>query len=88
MHVFPSAVFALCVITSLACAFLLARSFARSRSNLLLWTALCFVGLAISNLFLFVDVLLVPDLDLLPLRHLSTLAAIAVLIYGFVWEAE
>jgi hypothetical protein len=88
MQAFPAAVFALCVVTSLACAFLLARSFARSRSKLLLWTALCFVGLAISNLFLFADVFLVPDLDLLPLRHLSTLAAIAVLIYGFVWEAE
>jgi hypothetical protein len=88
MRIFPAAVFALCVLTSLACAYLLARSFIRSRSKLLLWTALCFVGLALSNMFLFADGLLVPDLDLLPLRHLSTLAAIAVLIYGFVWEAE
>jgi len=88
MRAFPAAVYALCLITSLACAYLLARSFARSRSKLLLWTALSFAALAINNLFLFADVLLVPDLDLLPLRHLSTLVAIAVLIYGFVWEAE
>jgi hypothetical protein len=88
MQTFPAAVYLLCLLTSLLCAVLLARSYLRSRTSLLLWTALCFAGLAFNNLFLFVDVVVLPDIDLLPLRHLSTLAALAVLLYGFVWEAE
>jgi hypothetical protein len=88
MQVFPSAVYLLCLATSLLCTFLLYRSYRRSGAKLLLWTALCFVGLALNNLFLSIDVLLFPDVQLLPLRHLSSLAAIVVLLYGFVWEAD
>ena len=51
-------------------------------------SALCFVGLAANSIFLFADAVLFPDVNLVPLRHLSSLAAIAVLLYGFVWEAE
>jgi hypothetical protein len=88
MQYFPAAVYLLCLLTSLLCAVLLVRSYWRSRTKLLLWTALCFIGLASNNFFLFFDVIVLPQIDLLPLRHLSTLAAIAVLLYGFVWEAE
>lgn len=88
MRIFPSAVYLLCLATSLLCAFLLYRSYRRSRAKLLLWTALCFGLLACNNFFLSLDVLLFPEVQLLPLRHLSSLAAIVVLLYGFVWESE
>lgn len=88
MRVFPSAVYLLCLATSLVCTFLLYRSFRRSGAKLLLWTALCFGGLAFNNLFLSLDVLLFPDVQLLPFRHLSALVAIVLLLYGFVWESE
>jgi hypothetical protein len=88
MQIVQSAVYMLCLVTSLLCAVLLVRGYWRNSAKLLLWSALCFVGLAVSNLFLFVDVVVFPGMNLLPLRHLSTLAAIAVLIYGFVWETE
>ena len=79
----------LAVLTSLACTVLLFRAYAQTALRLLLWSALCFVGLAVSNLLLFVDVVILPtQVDLLPLRQWSTLAAIAVLLYGFIWEAE
>jgi hypothetical protein len=84
----PAAVYLLCFATSVLCAILLVRSYIRSRTRLLFWTALCFAGLAANNLFLFVDIVVFPTVDLLPLRHLSTLAAIAVLLYGFIWETE
>jgi hypothetical protein len=29
-----------------------------------------------------------PQVNLLPLRHLTSLAAISVLIVGFIWEAD
>ena len=88
MRVFPSAVYVLCLLASLACTFLLYRSYRRSGAKLLLWTALCFGCLAFNNLFLTFDVLLFPDIQFLPLRHLSSLAAVVVLLYGFVWEAD
>jgi hypothetical protein len=88
MSILPSAVYLLCLATSLLCAVLLVRSYWRSRTNFLLWSALCFVGLAGSNLFLFLDLVILPDLNLQPLRHLFSLAGLAVLLYGFVWESE
>ena len=84
----PAAVYLLCFCTSLLCAVLLARSYRSSGARLLLWTALCFVGLAVGNLLLFIDLVLVPTIDLLPARQFVHLAAIAVLLYGFIWETE
>ena len=88
MRIFPSAVYLLCLATSLLCTFLLYRSYLRSRAKLLLWTALCFGCLALNNLFLTLDVVFFPEVQFLPFRNLSSLAAIVVLLYGFVWESE
>jgi hypothetical protein len=88
MEIVKSAVYLLCAATSLFCMALLARSYLRSRSRLLLWSTLCFVGLAINNLVLFLDAVVFPGVDLLPVRHLSVLAGLGVLLYGFVWDAD
>jgi hypothetical protein len=83
------AVYLLCMATSLLCLILLARSYWRSRTRLLLWSALCFVFLALNNLLLFVDVVVFPvEVDLLPYRQLTSLLAVGVLLYGFIWEAD
>jgi uncharacterized membrane protein len=83
------AVYLLCIATSLLCLLLLARSYRRSRMRLLLWSALCFVFLAINNLLLFVDVVVFPvEVDLLPYRQLSSLIGVGVLLYGFIWESD
>ena len=82
------AVYLLCFATSLACLLLLTRSYLRTGSRLLLWSALAFVGFALNNLLVFVDLILLPEtIDLLPLRHLTSLAALGVLLYGFIWDA-
>jgi hypothetical protein len=89
MSVFQSLVYLLCMATSLVCLLLLVRAYQRSGVKLLLWSALCFVGLALNNLLLFVDVVLLPvSIDLLPLRHLTALGAVSVLLYGFISESE
>jgi hypothetical protein len=47
--------YALAVVTSLACTVLLFRSYRANRLRLLLWSGLCFVGLTVSNTLLFFD---------------------------------
>ena len=86
---FAGPVYLLCLAASTVCMALLIRGYRRTRSRLLLWCALCFVGLALNNLALVVDLLLTPpELDLRPLRAVTHIGALALLIYGFVWEAE
>ena len=81
-------VYLLCALTSLACAVLLLRGYVQSRVRLLLWAGLCFVGLALNNIILFVDVRVVPDVDLSTVRSLPALAGLVILIYGLVWETR
>jgi hypothetical protein len=88
MPVVAPTVYLLCLLTSAACGFLLVRAYLRNRSRLLLWSAVCFVLLALNNLFVVFDLLLLPTLDLSAPRLLSSLAAIAALLYGFVWEVD
>ena len=81
-------IYVLCALTSLACAWLLLRGYRRSRQRLLLWSGLCFAGLALNNVLLIIDVRVVPETDLSVIRTLPALAGVALLIYGFVWDAE
>jgi hypothetical protein len=84
----PAAVYILCLVTSALCATLLARAWLRARSRLLLWTALSFVFLALNNLFLVADMLVFDDIELWPLRQATSLLAVGVLLYVFIWESE
>jgi hypothetical protein len=81
-------VYFLCAATSIGCAVLLMRSWHRSRIRLLLWSALGFTGLAVNNVLLFVDHVVNEDTDLLMLRDVSGLAALAVLLFGLIWESR
>jgi len=85
---FPAAVYLLCFLTSAACAFLLARSYRRSGARLLLWSALCFLFLAGNNLLVIFDLLVLPETDFRLARHLLAIAALGVLLFGFVWDLE
>ena len=81
-------VYALCAITSILCATLLLRSYGRTRTRLLLWSGLCFVGLALNNVLLFVDLAVIATVDLSELRDLSGFAGVALLVFGLVWETK
>ena len=86
--IFPTAVYILCFLTSAACAWLLGRSYLASRTRLLLWSSVCFIFLALNNLALVFDLVLLPSFDLRLTRLALALAAVAALIWGFVWEVE
>ena len=81
-------IYLLCLAASVGCAWLLLRSYARNRTRLLLYSAICFVLIAFNNLFVVIDILLLPSIDLVPLRRLASLTAVAVLLFGFIWETE
>ncbi len=83
------AVYVLCAATSMICAAMLARAYRRSAVRLLMWASLCFVGFALNNMLLFVDLVVVarPIVDLSIVRALTALASVSLLIYGLVWDA-
>jgi len=85
---FPGLVYVLCFVTCVACVVLLTRAWLRTRTRLLLWTAISFVFLALNNLLVVVDLLVFADADLTTARYLAALIAGAVLIFAFVWEAD
>lgn len=77
----------LCALTSLACAVLLLRGYFRTKVRLLLWSGLCFVGLALNNALLVLDVSTLMT-DLSNWRTLPALAGVALLLYGLVWDSR
>jgi hydrogenase/urease accessory protein HupE len=82
----PETVYILCALTSLFCAVLLWRSYRRNRTRLLMWSTLCFFGLAINNSLLVIDLLLIPHVDLALLRSGTAVASMMMLLIGLIWE--
>ncbi len=85
---FAALIYLLCALASFACMLLLARAYRRTRAWLLLWSAICFVGLAINNLLLFVDLVVLPQIDLSLPRILASFGGVAALIAAMVRESE
>lgn len=85
---YPAAVYILCFLTSGACAWLLARNYRRTGARLLMWSALCFGFLALNNAVVLLDALVLPNVDLAIPRLGLSLAAVAVLLFGFIWDLE
>lgn len=81
-------VYLLCAATCLLCAVMLLRNYATQHVRLLLWGGLCFVGLMIENVMLYIDVIVVPDVDLSLWRKVPGLIALAVLLFGLIWDSK
>jgi hypothetical protein len=73
-------------ITTTLCAVLLLQGYRRGRTRLLLWSGLCFVVLALSNTIVFVDRVIVPELDLYLWRIGAAIVAMSLLLFGLIWE--
>ncbi|WP_291868601.1 DUF5985 family protein [Bradyrhizobium sp.] len=81
-------IYSLCAVTSAVCTYLLSSAYRRSRQKLLLWSAICFAGLTLNNLALWVDKLPLLEIDLSLWRVSIALLAMAVLLYGLIWDTE
>jgi hypothetical protein len=75
-------------LVSVACAWMLLRAWRRSGARLLLLSAICFALLTINNALIFVDVVVVPDVNLGVVRAATALAGFSVLLFGMIWESS
>jgi hypothetical protein len=82
------ALYALAILSSLTCATLLTRAYFQRGVRLLMWSAVCFVGLTINNVALFIDLVVFPDVDLRLLRLVPALLGMSCLLFGFVLDGE
>lgn len=85
---FPTLVYSLCFLTSATCAILLGRTFLKSRARMLFWSAACFTLLAAVNLLVVLDLVIYPTVDFRSSRLWLSLAAVTVLLFGFIWDQD
>lgn len=81
-------VYVLCAATCLLCAVMLLRGYQQTKVRLLFWSGLCFLGLMLDNIMLYVDVVVVPDVNLAIWRKLPGMVATMLLVFGLVWESK
>jgi hypothetical protein len=80
------AIYLLCAATSLVAAWMLMRYYNVSRTPLLLWSCIGFVGLAANNVLVVLDLVLVREVDLSLVRTLVGVVGMAALVYGITNE--
>lgn len=85
---FGNLVYILCAATSALCALLLIRGYRKSGVRLLLWSAVCFLGLALNNVLLVIDLRVGTAIDLSVWRIVPAVIGAGALLYALVWEAQ
>lgn len=81
-------VYGLCMLTALMCAWLLLQAYQKTHYRLLFWCSLFFSVSALNNVFLVVDKVIFPEVDLTVYRYLVALAGLLVLLPGLILEQE
>ena len=82
------AVYVLGTLVTALCAALLLRAYLHARRRLLLWSGVCFAGLTVANALVFVDLVVLPEVDLRVWRLAAAALAMGVLLYALIWESE
>lgn len=75
-------------LVTLCCGILLIRAYSAGRKRLLLWSAVCFFGLSVNNLLVFIDLVLLPSVNLYLLRLAVAAGSMMILLYGLIWEGQ
>jgi len=88
MNALKVALYILAVASSGACAILLLRAYLQRRVRLLMWSGICFIGLTVNNIALFVDLVVFPQIDLRLARLVPALIGMMCLLYGFIYDTE
>jgi hypothetical protein len=82
----PELVYLLCAFASLICTGLLWRGYRQQPSHLTFWSAMCFAALTLNSGLLVLDLIVVPDIDLVLIRAISAVGAIFTMLVGLIWE--
>jgi uncharacterized membrane protein len=77
-------VYALCALTSLGCCALLLRHHQRQPQKLLFHSAIAFLCFAVANILLFIDLIVLPQVDLRFWRNLVTIVGILILLVALI----
>jgi hypothetical protein len=83
------AIYLLCATTSLIAGAMLLRMYLLRRSPMLLWSFVGFLGLALNNVLVYLDLVVFqagPDLSL-P-RAVAGATGMLVMLFGLIWEAQ
>jgi hypothetical protein len=67
---------------------LLTRAYRNSGFRLLLWSAVCFAALTVNNVLLFVDLIVIPEIDLLLWRNITAAIGVGMLLFGLIWDSQ
>lgn len=81
-------VYILCALLSFACSILLYRGYRENKFRLLFWSSIGFIGFALNNTFLFLDLMVMPDYDLSVIRTLPALGGMILLVYGLITDSH
>jgi hypothetical protein len=81
-------VYLLCATTSLVVAAMLLRQYRKVRTRLVFWSFICFTGLVVNNVLVYVDLVMFTGVDLSVYRSGAGAAAMASMLYGLVWETR
>lgn len=79
-----SFVYALCALTSFVCCGLLLRHYRREQGKLLFYSAIAFFCFAIANVLLFIDLIVLPQVDLRLLRNAVNLIGVSILVFAII----
>jgi hypothetical protein len=88
MNILKIALYSTAVFTSLFCTVLLFRGYRQRHIRLLMWSGLCFTGLTINNVVLFIDLIVFPQIDLRLIRLISALVGMLFLLYALIWDID
>ncbi len=81
-----SIVYILCGITSITCWYLLVKGYRATRSRLLFWCSFGFAGLALNNIYLYLDMKVFTDIYMAHFRPLPGLIGLVIMLYGLIKE--
>jgi hypothetical protein len=88
MVVAPLVIYGLCMLTALLCAWLLLQAYRKTRYRLLFWCSVFFCIAAMNNVFLVVDKVLYPDVDLMVYRYAVALSSLLILLPALILETD
>ncbi len=83
-----SAVYILATLVCCLSAVLLLRGYKAGGQRLLLWSGISLLGLTLTNLLVFFDIVVFTQFDFYPYRLAAAAVSMLILVYGLVQEGE